>query len=137
MAGDGNDFAGENEFIEIKLRGPDVPDLTIIDLPGIVRTIVDGQNKNVMEQVQNMLSHYLKQTRTVVLAVIPANVDIATSEILEKANQVDPEGERTVGVLTKPDLVDKGAEEEVRQVLMNRSKPLKHGYFMLNFFKIF
>ena len=131
LAGDGNDFAGENEFIEIKLRGPDVPDLTIIDLPGIVRTIVDGQNKNVMEQVQNMLSHYLKQTRTVVLAVIPANVDIATSEILEKANQVDPEGERTVGVLTKPDLVDKGAEEEVRQVLMNRSKPLKHGYFML------
>jgi hypothetical protein len=67
----------------------------------------------------------------VVLAVIPANVDIATVDILERAAKVDPGGTRTMGVLTKPDLVDKGAESCVLSVLANRAKPLQHGYVML------
>jgi len=75
--------------------------------------------------------HYLEQKRTIILAVVPSNADIATSEILQMAQEVDPDGERTVGVLTKPDLVDKGAEDEVMEVLMNQRKELKHGYYML------
>ena len=119
LAGDGNDFASNDEFIEVKLAGPAMPDLTIIDLPGIVRTEVDGQSAGVIEKVKHMLEHYLKQSRTIVLAVIPSNADIATSEILQMAKAVDPGGARTVGVLTKPDLVDKGAEDEILQVCGN------------------
>jgi interferon-induced GTP-binding protein Mx1 len=58
-------------------------------------------------------------------------VDIATVEILGKAKVVDPEGNRTIGVLTKPDLVDVGAESEVMSVLQNLRKPLKLGYIMV------
>jgi interferon-induced GTP-binding protein Mx1 len=116
LAGDGNDFASNDEFIEVKLAGPNMPDLTIIDLPGIVRTEMDGQSAGVIEKVKDMLGYYLKQPRTIVLAVIPSNADVATSEILQMAKVVDPGGARTVGVLTKPDLVDKGAEDEVLQV---------------------
>ena len=65
------------------------------------------------------------------MAVIPCNVDIATADIIERASKVDPGGERTIGVLTKPDLVDRGAESEVRDVLENRTKPLLHGFYML------
>ena len=48
-------------------------------------------------------------------AVVPANVDVATQEIIQMAEDADPKGQRTLGVLTKPDLVDKGAEDKVRR----------------------
>jgi interferon-induced GTP-binding protein Mx1 len=107
------EFASVDKLIEIKLEAPDAPDLTIIDLPGIVRTSTAGQTDAVKDQVDKLLLHYLKQSRTIILAVIPCNVDIATVDILERASKVDPKGERTIGVLTKPDLVDRGAESEV------------------------
>ena len=72
--------------------------------------------------VNTLIQKYLEQPRTIVLAVIAANVDIATN---------DPTGCRTMGVLTKPDLVDKGGENEVIGVLSNNTKPLQHGYVML------
>jgi GTP-binding protein EngB required for normal cell division len=131
LCGGGDGFCGPDKFIEVKLVAPDAPDLTIIDLPGIVRTHISGQDTTVKEQVDSLLEHFLKQERTIILAVIPVNVDIATVDILERASKVDPDGERTMGVLTKPDLVDKGGEAEVLNVLANRTKPLRHGYFML------
>ena len=120
-----------DKYIEVKIVAPDVPNLTIIDLPGIVRTATEGQSATVIQDVDALLTQYLQQKRTVVLAVIPANVDIATVDILERASKVDPGGARTMGVLTKPDLVDKGAESGVLGVLANRAKPLQHGYVML------
>lgn len=131
--GGGEDSKGicHDRYIQVKVEAPDMPDLTIIDLPGIVRTATQGQSKTVIQDVDALLSRYLKQDRTVVLAVIPVNVDIATVDILERAAKVDPDGARTMGVLTKPDLVDKGGESGVLGILANRVKPLKHGYVML------
>jgi len=81
----------------------------------------------VIQEVNNLINSYLIQERTIILAVLPANQDIATCDILERAAQVDPTGERTIGVLTKPDLVGPGSEDEVIAVLNNVSKPLKLG----------
>jgi interferon-induced GTP-binding protein Mx1 len=120
----------KDKWIEVKLVAPDMPDLTIIDLPGIVKTNTNGQTKEVIEQVDQLLKHYLEQPRTIILAVIKAPDDIATSDIVERATVVDPDGERTVGVLTMPDLVNPGAEDTVLGVLSNKTKPLKNGYFM-------
>lgn len=120
-----------DEIIKIKVQAPGAPNLTIIDLPGIVRTSVEGQEKGVKDQVNELLDRYLREARTIILAVIPANIDIATVEMLERAAEVDPEGSRTMGVLTKPDLVDEGAEKGVLAVLENHTKPLTHGYYML------
>jgi GTP-binding protein EngB required for normal cell division len=116
-------FESEHSII-IELHSPDVPDLTIIDLPGIVRTHTTGQSADVMDEVNGLLDKYLRQDRTIVLAVIPSNVDIATVDILERASKADPHGVRTIGVLTKPDLIDKGGEDEVVQVLQGLRKPL-------------
>ena len=63
--------------------------------------------------------------------MIPANQDIATIDIIERAAAVDPQGERTLGVLTKPDLIGPGSEEEVLQVLLNARKPLRLGSVMV------
>ena len=119
------------DSIVVRVEAPGSPDLTVIDLPGIVRTATAGQDPAVISQVNDLIGGYLKQERTIVLAVVPANQDIATIDILERARIVDPEGVRTVGVLTKPDLVGPGSEGEVLAVLRNERKPLKLGYVMV------
>jgi interferon-induced GTP-binding protein Mx1 len=119
------------DTIVIDIAAENVPDLTLIDLPGIVRTTTTGQDKKVIAQVESLITRYLQQERTIILAVIPVNVDIATVDILERARVVDVSGDRTVGVLTKPDLIDEGGEDEVVDVLRNITKPLKLGYNMV------
>ncbi|GMI50605.1 hypothetical protein ScalyP_jg4265 [Parmales sp. scaly parma] len=117
--------------IEIIWKAPDAPDLTIIDLPGIVRTAIEGQSESTKDQVNNLLDKYLKEERTIVLAVVPLNVDVATVEILERAAQVDKGGNRTMGVLTKPDRVESSSEAAALALAQNITKPLMHGYVMV------
>ncbi|KAL2043257.1 hypothetical protein N7G274_004317 [Stereocaulon virgatum] len=84
-----------------------------------------------MEMVERMVYSYMKNPRSVMLTVVPANVDIATQEILEKANEVVPDGIRTLGVLTKPDLMDKGAEKNVIDLVEGPKHQLKLGWHVL------
>lgn len=70
----------------------------------------------------------MKQNRTIILAVVPANVDLHNSEILTAAELVDPNGIRTVAIITKPDLIDPGSEQAVVDLLLNKRKKLKLGY---------
>lgn len=88
----GSDTFCADEIIEIKLLAPGLPDLTLIDLPGIVRTATTGQDEKVMRQVDSLLNQYLSQLCTVILAVIRAPSDIVTVDILERAAKVDPHG---------------------------------------------
>lgn len=120
-----------SECIQVNVRSPTTPDLSLIDLPGIIRTTTAGQNRSVINDVDQLLYHYMSQAETIILAVIPCNQDIATIDILERAHRYDPEGERTLGVLTKPDLIDRGAEDEVLSIIRNIRKPLKLGYIMV------
>lgn len=77
-----------NDTVVIEIEATDVPDLTIIDLPGLVRTTTAGQSKSIIKQVDSLVQRYLESERTIILAVVPATVDIATSDILERAHQV-------------------------------------------------
>ncbi|KFY07961.1 hypothetical protein V492_06685 [Pseudogymnoascus sp. VKM F-4246] len=125
--------AGKSTFcadvFKIELSGPDRENLSIIDIPGIFRTATDGVTTNDdIELVKSMVSGWIQDDRTIILAVVPANVDIATQEILTMAEKADPKGLRTLGVLTKPDLVDKGAEDQVIDLVMGRRNKLKLGY---------
>ena len=141
-----NSFSTDSVIIE--LISPDAFDLTVVDLPGIIRTVTAGQNTSVIEQVNRLIKSFLTDKRTIILAVVPANQacfstrgnlysysfhtqDIATVDILERAQSVDPRGERTIGVLTKTDLIGPGNEEEVLSVVNNVRKPLALGYVMV------
>ncbi|CAN0053973.1 unnamed protein product, partial [Laminaria digitata] len=126
-SGDHGAFSTET----ISVQAPGLPDLTLIDLPGIVRTATKGQRSTVMADVNGLIQRFLEQERTIILAVVPANQDVATVDILERAKIVDPEGDRTIGVLTKPDLIGPGNEDEAAAVLKNVRKPLKLGYVMV------
>eukprot|EP00752_Nemacystus_decipiens_P002787 g2603.t1 len=127
----GDQGAFSTETISVQVQAPGLPDLTLIDLPGIVRTATKGQRATVMAEVNGLIQRFLEQERTIILAVVPANQDVATVDILERAKLVDPEGDRTIGVLTKPDLIGPGNEEEAAAVLKNIRKPLKLGYVMV------
>ena len=102
------------------------PDLTLVDLPGVTRVPIEGQPKNIEEITKNMCRRYAEDPLTIILCVIAANSDIATSDGLKLAKEIDTTGSRTLGVLTKLDIMDAGTD--ARKALMNEEIPLKLGY---------
>ncbi|KAL6715607.1 hypothetical protein ACLMJK_006568 [Lecanora helva] len=117
------------DVLKIEISGPEQEHLSVIDVPGIFRkTSLGVTTKNDIAMVRSMVTGYMRNPRSAMLAVIPANVDIGTQEILDIAEQFDPEGQRTLGVLTKPDLVDKGAEQEIVNIIEGKTHKLSLGW---------
>ncbi|XP_037622357.1 interferon-induced GTP-binding protein Mx-like isoform X1 [Sebastes umbrosus] len=129
LAGDGVGIS--DDLISLEIASPDVPDLTLIDLPGITRVAVKDQPENIGEQIKRLIHKFITKQETISLVVVPCNVDIATTEALKMAQEEDPEGERTLGILTKPDLVDKGTEDTVVEIVRNEVIHLKKGYMIV------
>ena len=102
------------------------PDLTLVDLPGVTRVPVGKQPKNIEEITKNMATRYIEDPLTIILCVIAANSDIATSDGLKLAKEIDTTGSRTLGVLTKLDIMDAGTD--AKKALLNEEIPLKLGY---------
>merc|ERR1712223_754191 len=114
--------------LPINLRGysPHVLNITLIDLPGLTKIAVGDQPADIGEQIKDMIMTFICKETCLILAVTPANQDLATSDALTMAKSVDPDGHRTIGVLTKLDLMDEGTD--ARDVLENRLLPLRRGY---------
>lgn len=98
--------AGDNkgiheEAINLKVYCKDVVDLTLVDLPGLTKVPVGDQPQEIETQIKNLIFKYIENDNCIILAVTAANVDIATSEALKFAKEVDPNGSRTLAVLTK------------------------------------
>lgn len=120
------------DVLKIEVQGPHEDNLTIIDVPGIFRTTTQGTTKDDMVMVKDLVKKYIKDARTIILAVLPSNVDIATQEILQLAEEYDKNGERTLGVLTKPDLVlEPSAQTAVCDLVLGKTRPLNLGYFLV------
>ncbi|EGZ10823.1 hypothetical protein PHYSODRAFT_304565 [Phytophthora sojae] len=117
-----------DDQIVIEMCGPDLPNLTLTDLPGLVRTVGDHEDQSIIPRVRQMVDRYMQQERTVIIAVVPANVDMHNTEILQAAQEADPNGTRTIAVVTKVDLVDTGAELAVHELLLNKKKRMHLGY---------
>ncbi|XP_064332146.1 interferon-induced GTP-binding protein Mx1 [Camelus dromedarius] len=129
IAGEGVGIS--HELISLEVSSPNVPDLTLIDLPGITRVAVGNQPHDIEYQIKSLIRKYIQRQETINLVVVPCNVDIATTEALRMAQEVDPDGDRTIGILTKPDLVDKGTEDKVVDVVRNLVFHLKKGYMIV------
>uniref|UniRef100_A0A4W4GVJ7 Interferon-induced GTP-binding protein Mx n=1 Tax=Electrophorus electricus TaxID=8005 RepID=A0A4W4GVJ7_ELEEL len=119
------------DLISLEITSTDVPDLTLIDLPGITRVAVKDQPENIGDQIKRLIKKFITSQQTINLVVVPCNVDIATTEALMMAHEVDPNWERTIGILTKPDLVDKGMEETVVAIVSNEIIHLTKGYMIV------
>ncbi|RMX68149.1 hypothetical protein DD238_007898 [Peronospora effusa] len=120
-------YISDDEIV-IEMSGPHLPNLTLTDLPGLVRTVGDNEDQSIILRIRHMVNRYMQQERTIILAVVPANVDMHNTEILQAAQEADPSGTRTIAVITKLDLVDSGAEVGVHELLLNKKKCMKLGY---------
>ncbi|KAL8721074.1 MAG: hypothetical protein Q9181_007788 [Wetmoreana brouardii] len=121
-----------DDVLKIELSGPDYEHFSVVDLPGLFRKPTPGKTtKDDTLFVKKMVRDYIHNTRSTILAVVPANVDIATQEIVQMAEDADPTGRRTLGVLTKPDLVDKGAEDKVLDLVLASGGRFGLGYTMV------
>uniref|UniRef100_A0A0E0JMG6 Dynamin-type G domain-containing protein n=1 Tax=Oryza punctata TaxID=4537 RepID=A0A0E0JMG6_ORYPU len=85
-----------------------VVDLTLIDLPGLTKVAVEGQSDSIVQDIETMVRSFIEKPNCIIIAISPANQDLATSDAIKISREVDPKGERTFGVLTKIDLMDKG-----------------------------
>ncbi|RWS30856.1 dynamin-like protein, partial [Leptotrombidium deliense] len=112
--------------INLRIYSPHVLNLTLIDLPGLTKVPVGDQPADIEHQIREMILTYIRKETCLILAVTSANQDLATSDALKMAKEVDPEGLRTIGVITKLDLMDEGTD--AKDILENRLLPLRRGY---------
>ncbi|KAJ6729997.1 DYNAMIN [Salix viminalis] len=110
--------------IHLSIYSPYVVNLTLIDLPGLTKVAVEGQPESIVQDIEAMVHSYVEKPNCIILAISPANQDIATSDAIRHCREVDPTGERTFGVLTKLDLMDKGTN--ALDVLEGSSYRLQH-----------
>ncbi|TKW03924.1 hypothetical protein SEVIR_7G075400v4 [Setaria viridis] len=123
--------AGDNKGvsekqIRLKIFSPNVLDITLVDLPGITRVPVGDQPSDIESRIRTMIMQYIKHPSCIILAVSPANADLANSDALQLARLADPDGSRTIGVITKLDIMDRGTD--ARNFLLGNVIPLKLGY---------
>uniref|UniRef100_A0A8C7JVC9 dynamin GTPase n=1 Tax=Oncorhynchus kisutch TaxID=8019 RepID=A0A8C7JVC9_ONCKI len=112
--------------INLRVYSPNVLNLTLIDLPGMTKVAVGDQPLDIEHQIRDMLLQFITKESCLILAVTPANQDLANSDALKIAKEVDPQGLRTIGVITKLDLMDEGTD--AKDILENKLLPLRRGY---------
>ncbi|KAJ8979051.1 hypothetical protein NQ317_010302 [Molorchus minor] len=112
--------------INLRVYSPNVLNLTLIDLPGMTKIAIGDQPPDIEQQIRAMILQYIKKESCLILAITPANTDLANSDALQIAREVDPQGFRTIGVITKLDLMDAGTD--AREILENKLLPLRRGY---------
>lgn len=113
-----------NDPIQMTIRSPKVPDLSLVDLPGYIQVEAADQPLELKQKIRTLCNRYL-EAPNIILAISAADVDLANSSALRAAKVADPLGERTLGVITKLDLVE---PEKARAILLNRKYPLRMGY---------
>jgi dynamin GTPase len=93
---------------------------------GLTKVPIGDQPADIEAQIRDMILQFISKDTCLILAVTPANADLATSDALQMAKSTDPDGLRTIGVITKLDLMDEGTD--AREILENKFVPLRRGY---------
>ncbi|PFH58120.1 hypothetical protein XA68_14124 [Ophiocordyceps unilateralis] len=119
-----NTECASDDPIHLTIYSPNVPDLSLIDLPGYIQVVGQDQPLQLKQKISELCDKYI-QPPNVILAISAADVDLANSTALRASRRVDPRGERTIGVVTKMDLVDPG---KGAAILSGNQYPLRLGY---------
>ncbi|KAI0880006.1 P-loop containing nucleoside triphosphate hydrolase protein [Annulohypoxylon maeteangense] len=113
--------AFSRDRLRVEITGPDRPHLTIIDMPGLIHSETKLQSAADVKLVRKVVKGYMKQARSVILAVVSAKNDFANQVVLNFAREVDKRGSRTMGVITKPDTLVQGSGSEALYVSLARN----------------
>ncbi|KAF2750588.1 hypothetical protein M011DRAFT_395462 [Sporormia fimetaria CBS 119925] len=121
------------DILSIRYRGPKVPTLTIVDLPGLIQSDPTGRNSRIVDQVHGLVDKYMQDQNVIVLAVVSARNDLENQSVFKKIEQFDPEYKRSLGIITKPDVLDAGSESEAKilKLARNQYRTLDLGWHVL------
>jgi hypothetical protein len=124
-------FAAKDVLV-VEKSGPDLPLLTVVDLPGLVKVANRDQSEEDIQAINDLTDRYMKSSRTIILAIVGGNQDYVQAPVLTKARRFDPRGSRTIGVLTKPDVTRTiGLEDKFIALVNNKDK---HNEFRLGWY---
>jgi hypothetical protein len=107
---DGNTFA--HDVLRIEINGPTQPNLTLVDLPGLFHSSSKSHSDHDKDSVFSLVGSYISRPRSIILAVVSAKNDLNNQAVLNYARKHDPDGARTLGIITKPDTLSKNSPSE-------------------------
>ena len=122
--GFGSARAFSRDVLSIEIAGPGRPHLTLVDLPGLIHSENKQQSKEDVELIRGLVDDYIKEKRTIIMAVISAKNDYANQIILNKCREVDPKGHRTLGIITKPDFLSPDSDNEASWLDLAQNKDI-------------
>ncbi|KAL2060887.1 hypothetical protein VTL71DRAFT_8939 [Oculimacula yallundae] len=117
--------AFSKDLLRVEVSGPDRPHLTIVDLPGLIHSETKHQSASDVELVQDVVQDYMKEPRSIILAVVSAKNDYANQVVLKLARTADKEGRRTLGVITKPDMLVPESESEAMYTSLAKNQDVE------------
>ncbi|ESZ97970.1 putative dynamin GTPase [Sclerotinia borealis F-4128] len=130
---DSQSRAFSKDVLSIEVEGPSQPQLTLVDIPGLIQTSTKGVSDRDVDLVTEITTGYISQPRTICLAVVSATNDAANQPILRRVREVDPKGDRTLGIITKPDRLPagSGSERKFLELASNEDVFFKLGWHVL------
>ncbi|KAK0283836.1 hypothetical protein LTS00_011498 [Friedmanniomyces endolithicus] len=131
--GSGTARAFSRDVLSIEIAGPGRPHLTLVDLPGLIHSENKMQSKEDVALIQGLVDNYIREERTIIMAVVSAKNDYANQIIWKKCRDIDPKDNRTVGIITKPDFLEPGSENEASWIELAENKDIffELGWHML------
>lgn len=126
LMGTDEDKSFKRDILEVRVTGPTIPFLTLIDLPGLVHNSCELQTEQDVDFIHKLVQNYMEQSRTIILAVVSARVDLAGQVVLKYVKAKDPSGKRTLGIITKPDSLDsQGQRRQFLELAQNKNSRFK------------
>lgn len=125
--------AFSKDILRVEILGPNQPQLTLVDLPGLIHSESKSLTTQDVELVTELVKSYMQNPRSIILAVVTAKNDFSNQIILKRARELDPEGSRTLGIITKPDTLVKGSVGETSFLSLARNEEFefKHGWHVV------
>jgi GTP-binding protein EngB required for normal cell division len=122
---EGSDKVFSSDILRLELSGPEKPHLTLVDLPGLFQAGSRSQSEADSETVKSLVLSYMKNPRSIILAVVSAKNDFNNQSITKYSREIDPKGHRTLGLITKPDTLDEGSDSERFYLELAKNKDVK------------
>lgn len=114
-----------SDVLRVELSGPRQPHLTMVDLPGFFEAANRDQSDKDAAMVKSLAISYMQSPRSIILAVVSAKSDFALQSVTKHARRLDSEGMRTLGLITKPETLDKGSDSERAYLELAQNKDVK------------
>jgi len=123
------------DILRVQIWGPELQSLTLVDLPGFFQSETSEQSAAGISIVDDLVERYMRQSKSIILAVVSARSSFAVQKVIAQAKRCDPLRERTLGIITKPDLLLSGSDDERRYVQVGQNEEpaniLKLGWHVL------